>query len=306
LGLPPEPRRRRRTVSDSGTANDSTTREHTVPGFPSHSNPGGSPSQHPDDAFDLPTHSNPHSPIDGYDIPARPITQSLQPKPDPSLQTQQLDYDGRNSHPDSYVYVTPSTYIPAQPGPSETYFDINPAIVPGPSLSYTRQTWWDSLLTLYATSGDSLIPASLNLTHTQREDASNHILFDIKFLFRVTPYLFCFFNVPRFFSLFSTPARRLELQPSCILAMLTVATFLQSSESGLGAEGRNKALRLRDEAQSALDASINAGRLDYDLVKAAWVRWLSSNPTSGPKLTYPVSLSRSLRSVRTHNIRHSV
>ena len=196
----------------------------------------------------------------------------MQPKPDPLLQTQPRGYDGRSSSPDPYVYITSPTYTPTHPASSESYFDINPTIVPGPSLSFTRQTWWDSLLTLYATpAGDSFEPTSLTLTHTQREAASNHILYDIKFLFRVTPYLFCFFNVPRFFSLFSDHARRLDLQPSYIWAMLAVATFLQSSETGLGAEGRNKALRLRDEAQSALDASLNAGRLDHDLAKAAWV-----------------------------------
>jgi len=253
-------------------ANDGVTQEPTIQDLRLYSNPSGSPPQHPDDRFGLPTpHS--HPPIDGYDASARPITQDLQLKTNPSLQTQPLGYGGRSSSPDSYVYITPPTYVPAHPTPSETYFDVNPTIFPGPSLSFTRQTWWDSLLTLYATSaGDSLEPTSLTLTHTQREAASNHILYDIKFLFRVTPYLFCFFNVPRFFSLFSDRTRRLELQPSYILAMLAVATFLQSSENGLGAEGRNKALRLRDEAQSALDASMNAGRLDHDLAKAAWVR----------------------------------
>lgn len=65
------------------------------------------------------------------------------------------------------------------------------------------------------------------------------------------------------------------MQPSYILASLALATFLQSSETGLGAEGRNKALRLRDEAQSALEASLNTGRLDHELAKAAWVRRLS-------------------------------
>jgi len=245
--------------------------------LPSRSNTGGSPPQHPDDGFDLPTHSNPylHSPIDLYDASARPITQGLQPKPNSSLPAQPLDYEGRDSPSGSYAYITPPAYAPSQPPPLGTYFDTNPAIVPGPSLNFTRQTWWDALLTMYAASGDSPIPTSLTLTHTQREAASSHILFDIKFLFRVTPYLFCFFNVPRFYSLFSDPARRLELQPSYILAMLAVATFLQSSETGLGAEGREKALRLRDEAQSALDASLNAGRLNHDIVKAAWVRWLS-------------------------------
>ena len=224
--------------------------------------------------FSFPGRSDTHSrsSIDGYDTSARPITQDLQLKQDPPLPTHTFAYSGRSTPPDSYVYITPPTYAPTHPAPSENYFDINPTIVPGPSLSFTRQTWWDSLLALYATSGDPLEHSSLTLTSTQREAASNHILYDIKFLFRVTPYLFCFFNVPRFFSLFSDRARRLELQPSYILAMLAVATFLQSSETGLGTEGRNKALRLREEAQSALDASLNAGRLDHDLAKAAWVR----------------------------------
>ena len=252
-------------------ANDNVTREPTVQDLPSYSNARGSPPQHPGDVFDPSTNSNPHPPIDGYDTSARPITRDLQLKPGPSLPARPLDHNGRSSSPDSYVYITPPAYAPGQTVPSEAYFDINPTIIPGPSLNFTRQTWWDSLLTLYATSGNSLVPTALTLTHPQREAAFDHIIFDIKFLFRVTPYLFCFFNVPRFFSLFSDPARRIELQPSYILAMLAVATFLQSSETGLGAEGRNKALKLRDEAQSALDASLNAGRLDHDLAKAAWV-----------------------------------
>lgn len=276
MGLPPEPRRRRRAASDSGTTIDGVTRQHSVQDLPSHSNACRSPPQQPDDAFDSPSRSaDPHSRslIDGYDPSARPIPHDLQFKQDPSLSTHTFAYGGgRSTPPASYVYITPPTYTPAHSAPSENYFDIDPTIVPGPSLSYTRQTWWDSLLALYASSGDPLEHSSLTLTPTQREAASNHVLYDVKFLFRVTPYLFCFFNVPRFFSLFSDHARRLELQPSYILAMLAVATFLQSSETGLGTEGRNQALRLRDEAQSALDASLNAGRLDHDLAKAAWVR----------------------------------
>ena len=204
------------------------------------------------------------------------------------------------------MYIAAPAYAPSQSAPSETYFGINPTIIPGPSLSFTRQTWWDSLLTLYATSGDSLAPTSLTLTHAQREAASSCILFDIKFFFRATPYLFCFFNVPRFFSLFSDPPRRLELQPSYILGMLAIATFLQSSETGLGAEGRNKALRLRDEAQSALDASLNAGRVDHDLAKAAWVSRFSSHLTPIPVLTCSFSLSHFSRSVRIPDIQLNV
>lgn len=40
----------------------------------------------------------------------------------------------------------------------------------------------------------------------------------------------------------------------------------------MGAKGRKKAMRLRDEAQGALEASFNAGWLDESLVQAAWVR----------------------------------
>ena len=272
LGLPFEPRRRRRT--ESGATDDGVEREPVVQDLPLHSNQSGSPSQHPSDVFDPQTHPNPHphSPIDDYDASARPIAQDIRPQANTLLPTESFGYSGRNSPLDRYVYITTPTYAPAQSTPPETYFDSNPTIVPGPSLSYTRQTWWDSLLILYATSGDFLDSASLTLTQTQREVASNHIFFDIKFLFRMAPYLFCFFNVPRFFSVFSDNSRRLEMQPSYILATLALATYLQSSETGLGAEGRNKALRLRDEAQSALDASLNSGRLDHDLAKAAWVR----------------------------------
>ncbi|KAF9778621.1 hypothetical protein BJ322DRAFT_1014096 [Thelephora terrestris] len=273
LGLPSEPRRRRRNTSESGATNDDLTQEDVVQDLPLHSNHCGSVSQHPDDAFDLPTYPNPHDhpPINGYDTPARPVAHDLQPKLNHSSPTRLPGYNGSNSPPDSYLYITSPAYVSAQQAPSETYFDTSPTIIPGPSLSYTRQTWWDSLLTLYATSGDSLESVSLTLTHTQRESASNHILFDIKFLFRVAPPSFCFFNVPRFSSLFSNHSRLLEMQPSYILAMLALATFLQSSETGLGAEGRKRALRLRDEAQSAMEASVNAGRVNPDLAKAAWL-----------------------------------
>lgn len=51
-----------------------------------------------------------------------------------------------------------------------------------------------------------------------------------------------------------------------------MSTFWQSSEIGYGAEGRERALRFRDEAQAAMDASFNAGWIDETLAQAAWVR----------------------------------
>jgi len=64
------------------------------------------------------------------------------------------------------------------------------------------------------------------------------------------------------------------MQPSLILAMLSVATFWQSSEIGLGRQGRERALRFRDEAQAAMDASFNSGWIDETLAQAAWVSFL--------------------------------
>jgi len=61
------------------------------------------------------------------------------------------------------------------------------------------------------------------------------------------------------------------MQPSLILSLLAVSTFWQSSEIGKGEAGRQKAMRFRDEAQGALEASFNAGWVDDTLAQAAWV-----------------------------------
>lgn len=50
-----------------------------------------------------------------------------------------------------------------------------------------------------------------------------------------------------------------------------MSIFWQSSEIGLGSPGRERALRFRDEAQSALEASFNAGWIDETLAQAAWL-----------------------------------
>lgn len=61
------------------------------------------------------------------------------------------------------------------------------------------------------------------------------------------------------------------MQPSLVLALLTMSIFWQSSEVDNGSSGRERALRFRDEAQGALEASVNAGWLDETLAQAAWV-----------------------------------
>lgn len=145
-----------------------------------------------------------------------------------------------------------------------------PEIGSEPSLIFTRKIWWDSLLSLY------LSPTSKHLqvlSSSQRESAAQSITSDIRFLFRASNYWFSFFHIPSFFGKFCDPAKRERIQPCLILALLAMATFWQSSEVGYGKEGRERALRFRDEAQAAMDASFNAGWIDETLAQAAWVSY---------------------------------
>ena len=111
----------------------------------------------------------------------------------------------------------------------------------------------------------------LALSNTQREYAASHVTSDLRYLFRSSNYWFSFFHVPRFFGTFFDPVARDRMQPSLILAACALATFWQSSEIGRGKHGRDLALRLRDEAGGALQASLDAGWIDETLAQAAWV-----------------------------------
>ncbi|GLB38529.1 putative GAL4-like Zn(II)2Cys6 (or C6 zinc) binuclear cluster DNA-binding domain [Lyophyllum shimeji] len=137
-----------------------------------------------------------------------------------------------------------------------------------PSLNFTRKIWWDSLLSLYISPNST---RRQPLTLQERESAAQGITSDIRFLFNVSNYWFAFFHVPSFYANYFDPVKRDRMQPSLVLALLALSTFWQSSEVGLGHLGRERALRFRDEAQSALDASFNAGWIDETLAQAAWL-----------------------------------
>ncbi|KAJ6585157.1 hypothetical protein B0H19DRAFT_1108565 [Mycena capillaripes] len=141
-------------------------------------------------------------------------------------------------------------------------------IVGQPTLDFSRKTWWDSLLSLY------LSPTSAHLesfSASQRGFATQRISSDLRFLFRTSNYWFSFLHPPTFFSNFYDHSKRELVQPSLILAALALSTFWQSSEIGLGKHGRERALKFRDEAQSSLQASLNAGWVDDTLAQAAWL-----------------------------------
>ena len=149
-----------------------------------------------------------------------------------------------------------------------------------PPISFSRDMWWESLLLLY------MSPISMgvrSLSPGQREIAAQAITSDLRFVFKASNYWFSFFHIPTFFGNFFEPTRRKDMQPSLVLALLAMSTFWQSSEVGIGHTGRERALRFRDEAQGALEASVNAGWLDETLAQAAWVSQVFYN--SSGKLT---------------------
>jgi hypothetical protein len=55
------------------------------------------------------------------------------------------------------------------------------------------------------------------------------IIEDVRFIFKSSSYWFSFLNVPRFYNTFMDPARRSRMQPSLLLSLLAVSTFLQST-----------------------------------------------------------------------------
>ena len=161
----------------------------------------------------------------------------------------------------------------------EEEIERKPVIGAEPSMQFARETWWDSLLALYASHQPQFAGGNL-LTPGLRDAVSQQIWGDLRFLFSASNYWFSFVNIPRFFSRVHDANHRTRLQPSLILAALAVANLIRSSERENGAKGRDWALALRDAAQSALDASLNSRWIDEYLVQASWVRPSIFSPQS--------------------------
>ena len=149
-------------------------------------------------------------------------------------------------------------------------------IVAEPGVQFTRETWWDALLVLYASDGSGAggapLDVALAIPPGVRENTTQSITADLRSIFRASPHWLNFINLPRFFGSLLDPRARHTIQPSLILGALALATFFRSHENELGARGRDRALRLRDQAQSALEGSLSSRWIDHSLVQAAWVR----------------------------------
>ncbi|EIW55382.1 uncharacterized protein TRAVEDRAFT_173096 [Trametes versicolor FP-101664 SS1] len=161
-------------------------------------------------------------------------------------------------------------------GPPQIWQDPNrmrtrlPPISPTPSIQFIRETWWDSLLTLYASSPDR--PTSMRaMTSDIRNNISERIKTDLRLLFRVSLLWFGFITIPDYMARLFNPVTRPNVQPSLVLATLALSTLHQSSDLELGPRGMKRALLLAEQAYTAFHASLNSGWIDVELAQAAYV-----------------------------------
>ncbi|KAL6303472.1 hypothetical protein BKA93DRAFT_928995 [Sparassis latifolia] len=140
-----------------------------------------------------------------------------------------------------------------------------------PSLQHSRKTWWDALINLYSLPSDHLHGHPTPNSPTLRDATVQHITGDLRFLFRVSTHWLSFLHAPRFFARFQDGRSRAQLQPSLLLGALAVAALLRGSEPGQASQRKERAIRLRDEAQSALEASLSARWVDQSLVQASCI-----------------------------------
>ena len=178
---------------------------------------------------------------------------------------------------------TSAAYI-SQPE-DETIAPYGFNMVQTPSLEFVRKTWWDTLLDTYCSEpyytaaiaaryesayGLSVpVPGDAYAISAGRQQVAQIIVRDLQSVFKDSIFWFAFFNVPLFFGTFFRA--RESMQPALVLALLMFSNYLRSSTFELGSEGMRRTNWLRDKAQAALDASVNAAWIDPSLAQAAWV-----------------------------------
>lgn len=181
------------------------------------------------------------------------------------------------------------------------YLSSPPLIV-----DFNTKLWWDNLLTHYSPvrehSYESMLCCFVALSNTNYivsfSCSEAIIMKDLTFLyvflffptqistkyrqltrlvlplchsFNNSIHWLSFLNERHFFRTLLDPSEREKMQPSLVLSALALATLLQSSELGLGRRGRERALWLRDTAQSFLEAAWNVAIVDPALAQAAMV-----------------------------------
>ena len=192
-------------------------------------------------------------------------------------------FDPASSDPKSTAptaYQLPSPWETKQADEDEDDSPNSGELVAGPSMQFTRETWWEALLTLYASGGSGSDLGDVMLTSAQRISITQHIFRDLRALLRASVYWASFLHLPRFFETLLDPVRRKSIQPGLLLSMLAIGAHVQSSELQEGERGRKRGVRLLEQAHAALQASLSSNWVDVGLVQAAWVS-ISLGPIRG-------------------------
>lgn len=186
----------------------------------------------------------------------------------------QSDPPGRGSKGDLRISTTPAVKIepdrPLYPDQQQPPSFFSPAFAnpfdfniipfsdqphpkfppPSPLVESNQKIWWDDFLLLYSL---------------------KEVVSDLHYLFRETGHWLSFLNIPSFMQTLSNPMERLRIQPSFVLAGLAMSNLMRSSEMGFGADGRNKAMWLREWAQRELENAWNSEWIDAGLAEAALI-----------------------------------
>lgn len=186
--------------------------------------------------------------------------------------------DHENKTLDAEDSASQSALAPRQKYKTAPSHDIND-IIREPSLSFSRATWWDCLLQTYTIRINPSPWPSEAAVASRRQEAAQEISQDVRSFFKLATIWLHFVNVPLFFDMFHHPEFRASIQPALILAVLAYSKLLQSNRYKVrgdrDAEQRDRmweqSVLLRGLAQSAFDASYNAGWIDLQLAQAAWV-----------------------------------
>ncbi|TFK94583.1 hypothetical protein K466DRAFT_535614 [Polyporus arcularius HHB13444] len=184
--------------------------------------------------------------------------------------TDPLLYDVTTSTDISQFQVPGILVTPPQQGNRDSEQEQQEDSIPSrPGTKFARDTWWDALLSFYATERDPNDTAIVSLSLAQRSAAMKTIMADLRALLQASPCWVSFLHLPRFFDALFNPVRRSSLQPSLLLSALALGAFAQGSEVENGAQGRQKALKLLEMAHGALEGALATGWVDIGLAQAA-------------------------------------
>ncbi|KAG6916115.1 hypothetical protein DXG01_008390 [Tephrocybe rancida] len=133
-----------------------------------------------------------------------------------------------------------------------------------PTVKQTQRVWWTTFLKDYP------------LTQIEEE---------LRYLFNDTGHWLSFLNFDYFMKTLMDEESRLSIQPAFIYAGLAMAILMKSSEMEFKAPGRQRALWLRDTAETLIQNSINSEWIDASLAEAALIIALfetSAHPMYNP------------------------